>query len=96
MFIRAMVRTFSFGERWNVPLNSAVASLNGTFHLSSHENILTIALINIHYLYKVLILCGLVSNIIMQFNEIYLLPQGIKRQMCKIDHQAFPYCISLE
>ena len=27
------------------------ASLNGTFHLSPHENICTIALINIHYLY---------------------------------------------
>ena len=25
-------------------------SLNGTFYLSTHENILTIALINIHYL----------------------------------------------
>jgi hypothetical protein len=50
MFIRAMVRIFSFSERWNVPFNSAV----GTFHLSPHEideNILTIALINIHYLY---------------------------------------------
>jgi hypothetical protein len=47
-----MVRIFSFGERWNVPFNSAVASLNGTFHLSPHENILTIALINIHYLYN--------------------------------------------
>ena len=45
VFIRAMVRIFSFGERWNVPFNSAV-------HLSSpHENIFTIALINIHYLY---------------------------------------------
>ena len=53
VFIRAMVRTFSFGERWNVPFNSAVASLNGTFHLSPHENILTIALINIHYLYNI-------------------------------------------
>jgi hypothetical protein len=51
MFIRAMVRIFSFGERWSVPFNSAVASLNGTFHLSAHENILTIVLINIHYLY---------------------------------------------
>ena len=48
VFIRAMVRIFSFGERWNVPINSAVASLNRTFHLSPHENILTIALINIH------------------------------------------------
>jgi hypothetical protein len=53
IFIRAMVRIFSFGERWNVPFNSAVASLNGTFHLSPHDNILTIALINIHYLYNV-------------------------------------------
>jgi hypothetical protein len=52
MFIRAMVRIFSFRERWNVPFNSAVASLNGTFHLAPHENILTIALINIHYLYN--------------------------------------------
>jgi hypothetical protein len=33
---------------------SAVASLNGTFHLSPHGNILTIALINIHYLYNVI------------------------------------------
>ena len=53
VFIRAMVRIFTFGERWNVPFNSAVASLNGTFHLSPHENILTIALINIHYLYTI-------------------------------------------
>jgi hypothetical protein len=53
VFIRAMVRIFSFGERWNVPLNLVVASLNGTFHLSPHENILTIALINIHYLYTI-------------------------------------------
>jgi hypothetical protein len=43
----------TFGERWNVPFNSAVASLNGTFHLSPHENILTIARINIHYLYNI-------------------------------------------
>ena len=53
MFIRAMVRTFSFGERWNVPFNSDVASLNETFHLSPNENILTIARINIHYLYTI-------------------------------------------
>jgi hypothetical protein len=60
VFIRAMVRIFSFGERWNVPFNSAVASLNGTFHLSPHENILTIALINIHYLYNILYLCNVI------------------------------------
>ena len=53
MFLRAMVKIFSFGERWNVPFNEATAELNGTFHLSPHENILTIALINIHYLYTV-------------------------------------------
>ena len=51
--IRAMERIFSFGERLNVPFNSADASLNGTFNLSPHENILTIALINIHYLYNI-------------------------------------------
>ena len=51
VFIRAMLRTFSFGERWNVLFNLAIAS-NRTFHLSPHENILTIALINIHYLHN--------------------------------------------
>ena len=51
VFIRAIVRIFSFGERRNVLFNSAIASLNREFHLSPHENILTIALINIHYLY---------------------------------------------
>ena len=54
VFIRAIVRIFLFGERWNVLFNSAIASLNRTFHLSPHENILTIALINIHYLYIIL------------------------------------------
>ena len=49
VFIRAMVRIFSSGERWNVLFNSAIASLNRTFHLSPHENILTIAVINIHH-----------------------------------------------
>ena len=56
VFIRAMVRIFSFGERWNVLFNSAIASLNRTFHLSPHENILSIALINIHYLYNIFFL----------------------------------------
>ena len=54
IFIRVMVRIFLFGERWNVLFNSAIASLNRTFHLSPHENILTIALINIHYLYNII------------------------------------------
>ena len=53
VFIRAKLRIFSFGERWNVLFNSAIASLNRTFHLSPHENILTTALINIHYLYTI-------------------------------------------
>ena len=62
VFIRAIVKVFSFGERLIVPFNSAVASLNGTIDLSPQENILTIALINIHYLYIVyryLTNCGL-------------------------------------
>ena len=41
IFIRAMVRIFSFGERWN------------EHSISPHENILTIALIKIHYLYTI-------------------------------------------
>ena len=48
VFIRAIVRIFSFGERLIVPFNSAIAS-DGTINLSPHENILTIAFINIHY-----------------------------------------------
>ena len=55
VFIRAIIRIFSFGKDgvfqstrlrlvdWN--------HMIGTLHLSPHENILTIALINIHYLY---------------------------------------------
>ena len=43
MFMSAMVRIFSFGERWNVLFNEAIAELNRTFHLSPNENILTIA-----------------------------------------------------
>ena len=39
-FISAMEQIFSFGERWNA------------FHVSPHENICTISLINIHYLYN--------------------------------------------
>ena len=52
VFIRAIVRIFSFGESLIVPFNSAIASLDRTINLSPHENILTIALINIHYLYN--------------------------------------------
>ena len=51
VFIRAIITIFSFGERLIVPFNSAIASLNETINLSPHENILIIALINIHYLY---------------------------------------------
>ena len=34
-------------------LSTLVAPLNRTFHLSSHENILTVALINVHYFYNI-------------------------------------------
>ena len=48
VFIRAIqVRIFSFGERFIVPFNEAIANV------SPHENVLTIALINIHYLYTI-------------------------------------------
>ena len=52
VFIRAIVRISSFGGRLIVPFNSAIASLNGAINLSPNENILPIALINIHYLYN--------------------------------------------
>ena len=64
VFIRAMIRIFSFGERWNVPFNSAVASLNGTFHLSPNENILTIARI------KTFIICIMNNNCCMLDNPL--------------------------
>jgi hypothetical protein len=54
MFMSAMVKIFSFGERWNVPFDKATAKLNGTLHLSPNENILIIALINIHYLFYII------------------------------------------
>ena len=43
MFMSAMVRKFSRGERWNVLFNEAIAKLNRTIYLSSNENIRTIA-----------------------------------------------------
>ena len=36
-----------------VPIQLGFASLNKTFYLSPHENIFTIALITIHYLYDI-------------------------------------------
>jgi hypothetical protein len=48
MFIRAMVRIFSFGERWNVPFNEATAELNGTFHLSPNANSQRVQRIPLH------------------------------------------------
>ena len=50
LLIRAMVQLFSFGEM-KCSIQRGFASLNRTFHLSPHENICTIALITIHYLY---------------------------------------------
>ena len=50
LLIRAMVQLFSFGERWNV-LFSDLPRWIEHFHVSPHENICTIALITIHYLY---------------------------------------------
>ena len=58
-YIKQIMNVFSFVQ-WKKYFHSVkdemyiqlgFASLNGTFHLSPHENICTIALINIHYLY---------------------------------------------
>ena len=60
-FIKQIMNVFSFVE-WNKYNHSLkdemfhytrLRLLNGTFHLSAHENICTIALINIHYLYTI-------------------------------------------
>ena len=57
------------------------ASLNRTFHLSPHENICTIALITIHYLYNIHFVNNFVSlqnidldkgYILMQFSRVLL------------------------
>jgi hypothetical protein len=37
VFIRAMVRIFSFGERWNVPFNSAQVLLQCTWPFSTYS-----------------------------------------------------------
>ena len=66
VFIRAVVRIFSFSERWNVLFNSAVASLNRTFHLSSHENSLTIARI------KTFIICVIRNTYNVALISLYL------------------------
>ena len=50
VIIRAMVRLFLFGERWNV-LIIRLRLVDWNIHLSLHENIITIAIINIHCLY---------------------------------------------
>ena len=40
IFIRATVKIFSFSERCNFRIHSAVASWNAKLHLSPHDNIL--------------------------------------------------------
>ena len=47
------------------------ASLNGTFHLSPHENICTIALINIHYLYNIILYYIILYYIILYYIILY-------------------------
>ena len=55
-YIKQIMNVFSFVQ-WNKYFHSVkdemFHSLNGTFHLSPHNNIFTIALINIHYLYTI-------------------------------------------
>ena len=49
-----MVGIFSWVERWNFPFTEAEPRLNGTFHLSTNENIPTIQRMkNIHYLFYI-------------------------------------------
>ena len=52
VFIRAMVRIFSFGEN-GMFQSTRLRLVDWNTPFSPDENILTIALINIHYLYNV-------------------------------------------
>ena len=64
IFIRAMVHIFSFVEN-EMFYSTSFALLNRTFHLSPHENICTIALIIIHYLYNIAGgRCGRADNVL--------------------------------
>ena len=49
--LKRLERKFSLGERWNGSIQLGFVSLNKIFHLLQFQNILTIALKNIHYLY---------------------------------------------
>ena len=54
VFIRAMVRIFSFGEN-GMFQSTRLRLVDWNTPFSPHENILTIALINIHYLYNIVL-----------------------------------------
>ena len=56
-FIRAIVQIFSFVERWNVPFNLAPPRWIEHSIFQLMNIIRTIALINIHYVYNILLTC---------------------------------------
>ena len=78
LLICAMVQLFSFG----------FASLNRTFHLSPHENICTIALITIHYLYNIVFSC-----INFFFHLRYLNQSSLTNVHTATPQQTFTKCI---
>ena len=53
MFISCNGKNIFIRWKMECSIQLGFASLNRTFHLSPYENILTIALINIHYLYTI-------------------------------------------
>ena len=68
--------------------NEAIAELNRTFHLSPHENILTIALINIHYLYNIAWWCGLARSKAVNIKKLQLVQNAaiVVSENRKLDH----------
>ena len=95
VFIRAIVRIFSLSEKLILPLNSAIASLNGTINLSPHENILTIALINIYYLYIIYRLEGPDGKMFcrgLSFLEAKFVLQNEDSEICFFTWQTFVIC----
>ena len=61
-FIRAILRIVFIRWKTECSIQLRSASLNRTFHLSTNEYIRTISLINIHYLYSILLVQGRFSG----------------------------------
>ena len=74
--------------RWKMKctIHLGFASLNGRFHPSPHENICTIAHINIHYLY---IIWMIQYKLYLQAMQVTLNKKSVSVALCLNFHEAF-------